>query len=332
MVQYQPDTDTWETLGEMNIGRSFHEVIEVPREFCSRLPAYTPTTESTTTQEAATTTEGPPVDETRVAMIVGGTFSTTSENDKPIQGVELFGCPGSEERSVPLPDTPEPLYLTDGVFYKQDDGSERVLVCGGLVCPADSMSCEIVETCYEFNSTSGDWKISDSSLTTNRSDHFMGLAPNLVIGSDERVPLVLGRSRTTDIYDPTNNQWLQYKDIPDTIDVWRKSSCITQYGDKIYAITELVYELDVTEWDINPLGTSVPDFLQNPGRCGIAVIDGVPGMYEHHHIHMYACAIVQFQYAIWYLARNNDSVGLLVQSARSLLATEEISAIHFSHF
>ncbi len=73
VVQYDPETDSWDSLGQMSVGRAFHTVIEVPVELCylsattttttttiTTLPDEETTTSITTTTANSTTTPVPP--------------------------------------------------------------------------------------------------------------------------------------------------------------------------------------------------------------------------------------------------------------------------------
>ncbi len=67
VIQYDGETDSWSTIGYMQEGRGFQEVIEVPIELCSKAATITTSTPDPpqTTDEDDGTTDGdntPPPD------------------------------------------------------------------------------------------------------------------------------------------------------------------------------------------------------------------------------------------------------------------------------
>ncbi len=104
----------------------------------------------------------------------------------------------------------------------------------------------------------------------------MVLAKNLDADSDEHVPLVLGQDIQTEIFDPSDDVWTPYR--PLLRSDWNAITCLVQYGERVYHIENVVFELDLETWNFDILGEK-PDFMpRSPGKCAVATIEGTPGM------------------------------------------------------
>ncbi len=277
VIQHDPILDAWITLGHMTIDRRYHDVVEVPVEFCDVLGDIQPTTETpTTTADPATTDEPLPGEESNnVAMIIGGVWEGASGGNL-LPSVELFGCPGYEDVALPIDDFPVAIYLSGGEYLEDE---EKVLVCGGFTCDnrPDQLNCRIVTDCYEWTNELH-WQQASASLNERRWAHIMVSAVNIDLpGNDTRYPLVLGGSNAeTEIYDPDNDVWNPYYDLPES--GWRTLDCIVQYGDDIYHLRNTFTRLDTLTWDSEDMG-EIPEFVSGGDRCSLVRIKGHVGKF-----------------------------------------------------
>ncbi len=284
--QYDPDTDTWNKLGNLIESRGFQAVIEVPQSLCDQLPDMTTiTTESTvqpTTEPVTDPTEEPP-DQTTAALIIGGSWSD-ADILKSMASVEIFGCPGYEDRSFPLPDYPfGGVMLTGATYFPNSQEVGKLIACGGFLCQnpvIDEAFCKLGDECYEWT-VENEWQAAPP-LTQRKWSHLMALVKNLddtsPITSEERVPLVIGQNHQTQIYNVTTREWTVYKELPGTEDMkdWIVANCLIQIDDFIYHIGLQFYELDTLSWNFTR-NHSIPEFLQNPGTCSPLRHRGVQG-------------------------------------------------------
>lgn len=272
VVQHNPGEDTWLTLGHMTTDRRYHEVVEVPVEFCDVLGTIMTTTEApTTTEDPAITDEPlPGEDSSNVAMIIGGIWEEAS-GGSTLPSVELFGCPGYQNVALPVEDYPTAIYLTAGQYMEDEN---KVLVCGGFTCE-DQIGCRIITDCYEWMPELH-WQEATASLNERKWSHIMASAVNVdLVGDDEHYPLVLGGTDTvTEMYDPVNDEWYPYYDLPEGN--WRSIDCLVQYGDDIYHINTAITKLDTLSWSALDLG-EVPEFISGGGRCSMVRIKGHVG-------------------------------------------------------
>ncbi len=288
VIQYDPELDLWDSIGTISESKQFHEVVEVPKEVCDHILVETTTTEAAsgqTTTEAVTDPYVAP-DTSTVAMIIGGSWNEASRMTT-MSSVELFGCPGYEERSFPLADFPKGAYLMGATYFpnKQDVG--KVVACGGFQCgdrATDSGFCELAEKCYEWTLNSGSW-VQTPDLDDNKWNFLMTLVQNLdnfidvngeQVLSDELVPMAIGGNEQTEIYDPSSREWTRYRDVPSDTDDWMKTNCLIQIDNYIYYIGSTFVELDTLTWEITR-EFAVPDFLQNPGMCSQARVKNIEG-------------------------------------------------------
>ncbi len=133
----------------------------------------------------------------------------------------------------------------------------------------------MTNSCFAWT-PEGQWEQYFSDLNVPHWAHIMVLSRNIETTSDERVPLVLGQDPNTEILSPSSETWENYR--PLLVNDWNSIGCLVQYGDKVYHISDKVYELDLNTWNIYDLA-AVPNELTNPGKCAIATIEGVPGKY-----------------------------------------------------
>ncbi len=267
VLQYNEITDTWDLLGTLQETRMLHEVIEVPVEFCDQYVGSTQTAE-----EPITITDEQEEIET-VAMIIGGLWDIDSEGlvGVALPEVELFGCPGSEDTSVILQDFPLPVYLLAGTYY-----DDKVITCGGYSCRGGiAQICGMLDDCFQWTPEE-QWQPFVDNLDNPKWSHFMPKVQNLLSGSNEFVPLVIGLNSETEIYDPETEKWELYLEAPTDMVSF---ACFIQYGDFIYYLRENIMALDTTTWELHDLGT-VPQFLENPGRCAPLEIEDRSGKYN----------------------------------------------------
>ena len=136
-------------------------------------------------------------------------------------------------------------------------------------------TCELTNSCFAWT-PEGQWEQYFSDLNVPHWAHIMVLSRNIETTSDERVPLVLGQDPNTEILSPSSAAWENYR--PLLVSDWNSIGCLVQYGDKVYHISDKVYELDLNTWNIDDLA-AVPNELTNPGKCAIATIGGAPGKF-----------------------------------------------------
>ncbi len=287
VIQYNPDYDHWDSLGTISESKQFHEVVEVPREICDRVAAGTTVTMPPSTQSTPEPVTDPYIapDTNTVAMIIGGRWDDAS-GLQTMSSIELFGCPGYEERSFPLLDFPTGIYLTGATYFQNNQDVGKVVACGGFGC---DRFCQPASKCFEWTLDSGDWE-ETPELNDDRWGHLMALVQNLdnvidVNGEqvvvDELVPMVIGRSEDTEIYNTTSREWMPYRPVPEATQEWITYNCLIQIGDNIYHIGDKFYELNTLEWSITRT-IEIPPFLQGQGACSQARIRDVEGMSSHN--------------------------------------------------
>ncbi len=106
----------------------------------------------------------------------------------------------------------------------------------------------------------------------------MTTAPDLNAASNEEYPVMVGLDENTQIYDPATDEWRDYFGLGEGHRGWFSFGCLVRYRYKIYHIREEVFELDTLYWTVVNWGP-IPEFLENPGRCAISVMDGEEGNY-----------------------------------------------------
>ena len=183
---YYWETDEWVFNGSMEKARFAHEVIEVPKSFC---------------------TVAEPLETETAALIVGG-YIDGLEGGPTHAKAEIFGCPGAEDRSVRLPDFPKEVYLATGVMTRGPGGAPKAMFCGGFQCDEAETFCPPSNACYSWNRTSLDWDLEeDGGLARDRLAWFAAKSDNHDDASDELVPLLVGNGQDTEIYDPDEGSW-----------------------------------------------------------------------------------------------------------------------------
>ncbi len=141
------------------------------------------------------------------------------------------------------------------------------------------MSCDQSNACYKWT-PAAQWEPFEADLLNDKWAHIMVTAPRFGGSSDERVPIVLGQNRATEIFNPETNEWEEYEELDNNN--WNAIQCLVHYQDRVYQIgggtvSQYVFELDLTTWTTTQLGEKL-DFINSPGTCAIATIDGVPGI------------------------------------------------------
>ncbi len=291
VIQYNPIYDRWDSIGTISESKQFHEVVEVPREFCERIaaastaPPTTPTGPTESTTEIVTDPYVAP-DTSTVAMIIGGNWDEATRL-QTMSSVELFGCPGYEERSFPLLDFPNGVYLSGATYFANNQDVGKVVACGGFLCAdlaVEIETCELTERCFEWTLESGEWE-ETPGLNDQKWSHLMTLVQNLdniidVNGEpvivDELVPMVIGQNEHTEIYNTSTREWMPYRDIPEVTEDWQSVNCLIKIGDNIYHIGNRLCELSTTSWEITD-DLEVPDFLRQPGMCSQARVRDIEG-------------------------------------------------------
>lgn len=144
----------------------------------------------------------------------------------------------------------------------------------------------------------------------------MVLAKNLDSDSDEHVPLVLGQSIETEIFQPSNDTWANYRPLLGAN--WNALSCLVQYGERVYHIFDDVFELNLETWDIINHGPK-PSYLGRfPGKCAVATIDGTPGK-------ILLCSYLnRYALMLFAITRTDDKIRILVKSCNIRMGAEEI--------
>jgi len=224
VLQYDPSTDEWESIGRLKTEREYSGIIEVPGKFCDILrEGGTTTTVSTTTSSTETTTNDattPPVEESQVVLLFGG-VSQCQATDCPAlpddpdcpnlagAGVsrattaEIFGCPAGTE--IAVPDPPVSLTFSAGFW---DEDTRRFFICGGSQCFDVS---EPINNCYSWSPDDNeDWR-AENGMEVARAAHIMGLVGGglyTAYGGDSTAP------GTAEFLNPVNGVWQR---LPDTI-------------------------------------------------------------------------------------------------------------------
>ncbi len=253
VVQYDPLSDSWLTLGSMTETRLMHEVIEVPVEYCDYFVLEEESSE-----------------ENEAAIILGGYNQAT---DVYHQSVELFGC--TDDETIYLTDYPEEgIILTSGTFITEEG---RLMVCGGSTCPP----CVRQSLCYYWSPFSGEWTEAPSLVQTPSLSLFMAQMPNLLEQppDDHHVPGILWFGTETEIFDSNDDQWVPYISLEES--GWGELGCIHQEGDKIYHIWDEILILDLADWTVQSLGVP-PDNIVRSGTCAYTEINGDPGIFTRY--------------------------------------------------
>ncbi len=238
----------WTLLGEIKTPRRFHEVVEVPREFCATRPS----------RDTA-------------ALIIGGMLREDSVNNGfMMSSTEVFGC-GDAIRSKVL-SYPNPV-LQVGAAFVHDESGGYVLSCGGSRCSGGV--CQLTDECFEWRPSDNQWT-SAPRLNEPRFSHLMAQIPVSNSGSAETFPTVMGFRANSEMLQ--SGQWNQYEEIPSRF--WDALDCFIQYGGKIYHIDEEVSVLDPTDFSVyNMSGPPLEPAGSQPRKCSGVSINDVPGIY-----------------------------------------------------
>ncbi len=279
--QYDSETDRWNKLGNLIESRGFQGVVEVPQSLCDHIPEMTTLTTQVTTSsttEVVTDTTVEPPDKTTAAIIIGGSW-IEADIRTTMASVEIFGCPGYEDRSFPLLDYPLGVFLTGATYFPNSQELGKLISCGGFLC--DENFCSLGGECFE-------WTVEDQwqeapPLVEIKWSHLMALVKNLddnsPITREERVPMVLGQNHKTQIYNVTTREWTTYMDLPgdtESMEDWIATNCLIQIDDFIYYIGFRFYELDTLSWTFTR-NIGIPEFLHNPGTCSPLRLRGTQG-------------------------------------------------------
>ena len=143
------------------------------------------------------------------AVVIGG-FDRNSDNG--LDKVELFGCEGYD--SFEIESYPTTVEMAAGLAWPE--GEEQLVVCGGTSKnPDGNGGIVLMNDCYWFDASRAEgsrWQQGED-LPAVRVAHGMFAVNNTDTTSDELVPMVLGQSRFTFIYNPYNGTWMDYKDV-----------------------------------------------------------------------------------------------------------------------
>ncbi len=304
--QYHSNVNQWVKIGNLQQSRGFHEVVEIPPEFCQTIAD--PTTTTTVMQHTSTTAF--PEYET-AALIIGGVINREEGGDIT-DSVELFGCPNvNYDGLIDIKKFPVGVMLTGGIYYPDGD---KVMVCGGQQCTSPRV-CQISIDCYEWFPGRAEWVKAENGLNNVKWGHFMGLAANMNDPS-RQVPMVLGYGVGTEIYNPDLELWEEYEPLEDPN--WSTIYCLVQHLDSIWQMRSNIYELDLNTWNMTDFG-QMPDRLINSGQCAVLEIDGTPG-------NEFQCILCPFYYQ-FIIYRNLVEKWLLVQHRGQSLGAATLSSL-----
>ncbi len=253
ILQYDPQSDSWEEIGTLREPRAFQEVIEVPIDFCNDPPRKT------------------------AVVILGGGSEDQSAGSGFTASAEIFGCDDNDVFQARIADFPEQVLIPSGVFL-EDRGvsdADRVLFCGGYYCNATG-TCRLEDSCFSWNSRDNAYT-PDNDMGATRWTHMMtNLVDSRIPDSTLTQPVILGYRPMSEIYDRASRTWSNYLLLEGT-DNWYTATCFVNYNGGIYYSSNVTYRLDPETWLIETLGV-VPEGLQPPGRCAGIDIDGTPGL------------------------------------------------------
>ncbi len=225
VLQYNEESDTWNSLGMLVEGRQHHDVVEVPISFCEGYSGM-----QSKTKENNIPFVEPQDDADTVAMIIGGFWDNDLGNENYLQvipEVELFGCPDSPDRSKILQDYPENIYLSGGRYFEDMD---MVISCGGYSC--QELRCLEINDCFQWT-PQNQWEPFASNLNFNKWSHIMTQVVNTQRDNETLVPMVLGQNSVTEIWNPTESIWERYHDLEKPAINWVSMSCLFQEGEYI---------------------------------------------------------------------------------------------------
>jgi len=260
VIQFSPDDNEWRSLGRMRRPRRFHEMVEVPREFCDFVSPID------TTTEAPATTVSPAPEGPTAAIVLGG--YSAGFTDSALAQAEIFGCPTKKDLAQPLFKS----FLSGGVYVEGAAGDRYVLMCGGNLCGEGP--CTVTDRCLEYRPTTNEWT-EGPTLVSRRYSHVMANIPIAEDAPEIILPSVIGFLRSVEILSP-RDFWTQFDDLPDNS--WMSLDCMIVYNDKLYHAERIVQEFDFFTWEPTQIGV-VTDEVGEPKKCAGVEINGVPGIY-----------------------------------------------------
>ena len=93
----------------------------------------------------------PSLQQDTVAMVIAGNDQT--EGTRRLSEVELFGCPGAEDRGIPVSPLPTAGYGMAAVLTLDSEAAmHEALVCGGFQCEAGVPFCLTRRDCFRLAS------------------------------------------------------------------------------------------------------------------------------------------------------------------------------------
>ena len=180
VIQYDPASNEWSSVGTLNEPALWYTYIEVPASYCVGLPllekkdkmAIERTVE--TEKEKEEEDDGPSGKDTdTVALIIGGIDYGYDESGPAASTdyVQLYGCPG-DHNEVTL--FPRRVREAGAIYIPSADGDEEyVLVCGGYQCPRSDPGClEMSADCFTWFPSTNEWERIDD-LELPRRDHII---------------------------------------------------------------------------------------------------------------------------------------------------------------
>ena len=139
--------------------------------------------------------------------------------------IEVFGCDGQDSWRVGT--MPVRMFDAHGIWLDDD---QEILFCGGGQCledhdPSDLTHCPDVSYCHRWNPATNTYKLFDSNMTEPRYNF---LFENILNPSDMQMyPVTVGSTKWAEIYDNTDNSWVQYQEFPKA--TWATDDCLTYY-------------------------------------------------------------------------------------------------------
>ncbi len=273
VIQYDYDSNTWVTLGEMDIDRTSHHVVEVPAEFCNSLTNVPGASTVVTTSSSGISTTEPMEDQSdNVAMVIGG-VEESGDGTYSFQSlkVELFGCPDHESTSVEIQEFPYGVLLTSAQYYPHEDS---VLVCGGIACTEEgSVGCpdgviNLTSDCQHITPRTH-WR----SYAPLPNPEYNGL---LTSANLDGKPLFVYQHGSY-LLDLDAEVWHEYGELEET--AYGADGCMVQHGHGVYYISKAskqMIRLDTQRWEKGVVSPPLPQSV-DVSRCSLVEIDGTTG-------------------------------------------------------
>ncbi len=299
VVQYDPKQDDWITIGTTDHNRLYFDVVEVPAEYCdnyaepdgkwnwhtgnmridkmqwepfNQLPPPKKSPKVADTKRHARQSSNRP----NAAVIIGG-YTIYSEDPRPTDVVELFGCEDAETDTISLLPFPRETYLGAAEYMWDAQKGHQLLYCGGYTCYDDV--CGLDDHCYVYDPQTGKWDDGNQfpRLMQPRYSHMMDMLPNWNTSDPNDMGLITyGYHYDSEIFNWTSMQWENYYEVDQK---FFSTDCVVynEEDNSLYTIMNDIVKVDMSTAQKTVLAEAPPE-LRRPGQCSLIYKDGIPGI------------------------------------------------------